>query len=330
MDLSLTPLKLEDSTCSAKVISQIFFPYAPPKFWRLEKGQCWDGKFHQMLVSGGWSQNPWCEMNGIRLLMIHHPLQLWRLDTDSSRTLWKRALKDCWQVLTNLQCHHHHIEDVKLACEFKRQVNLKLLELSEVDTWPSACWDVPMLGDICRTGVSCQCKLMWPCFSLLHLPLNGIQYLGLFVIYSTLFDWSSLCCDISVQCGVYVCASFDMPACQALPDSDILHRWFHRLSRMFWWGGSMMIWWSMETAVDLSPSASPLILRTLCWFHGRPFWACWRRCPRDWWRWFLDSLKGAYYIHTYLYALHSYLWQFAAFQKETQINVNLNESDGKS
>ena len=210
MDLSLTPLKLEDSTCSAKVISQIFFPYAPPKFWRLEKGQCWDGKFHQMLVSGGWSQNPWCEMNGIRLLMIHHPLQLWRLDTDSSRTLWKRALKDCWQVLTNLQCHHHHIEDVKLASEFKRQVNLKLLELSEVYTWPSACWDVPMFGDICRTGVSCQCKLMWPCFSLLHLPLNGIQYLGLFVIYSTLFDWSSLCCDISVQCGDSMCVSFDI------------------------------------------------------------------------------------------------------------------------
>ena len=153
MDLSLTPLKLEDSTCSAKVISQIFFPYAPPKFWRLEKGQCWDGKFHQMLVSGGWSQNPWCEMNGIRLLMIHHPLQLWRLDTDSSRTLWKRALKDCWQVLTNLQCHHHHIEDVKLACEFKRQVNLKLLELSEVDTSLSVLWCANVWGYLSNGGV---------------------------------------------------------------------------------------------------------------------------------------------------------------------------------
>lgn len=150
----------------------------------------------------------------------------------------------------------------------------------------------------------------------------NIQYIGRLVL-ALLRHFSSVWC-------VCVCVSFDMPACQALPDSDILHRWFHRLSRMFWWGGSMIIWWSMETAVDLSPSASPLILRTPCWFHGRPFWACWRRCPRDWWRWFLDSLKGAYYIHTYLYALHSYLWQFAAFQKETQINVNLNESDGKS
>ena len=128
------------------------------------------------------------------------------LDTDSSRTLWKRALKDCWQVLTNLQCHHHHIEDVKLACEFKRQVNLKLLELSEVDTWDLtlSVLECANVWGCLSNGVWCQCKLMWPCFSLLHLPLNGIQYLGLFVIYSTLVDWSSLCCDVSVQCGVCV------------------------------------------------------------------------------------------------------------------------------
>lgn len=176
--------------------------------------------------------------------MIHHPLQLWLLDTDSLRTLWKRALKDCWQVLTNLQCHHHHIEDVKLACEFKRQVNLKLLELSEVDTWHLTLsvlesanvwgylsfWVVMSMQINVTLLQSASFATKWnPIFR----TICNVQYIGPLVLallrHFTSVWWFS------------VCKFWHLPACQALPDSDILHRWFHRLSRMFWWGGSMII-----------------------------------------------------------------------------------------